>query len=76
MTKQTASRLWAAWTVAGCALEGWAFAKGEPGSTLSANVTEMFHIPRRAPFSEKLRRAITIGFIVWLPIHWATGGKI
>ena len=76
MTKTVASRVWGAWAISGCALEAWTFAKGDVGTTLSANVWDLCHIDRRQPFNEKLRRAITIGFIVWLPVHWATGGKV
>jgi hypothetical protein len=76
MKRKTASRLWATWAITGCALEAWTLTKAEQGSTLSANVWDLCHIDRRQPFNEKLRRGVTVGFIVWLPIHWATGGKI
>lgn len=76
MKKKTASRLWGAWVIAGCAFEAWTFAKGEPGSTLSANFWDLTHIQRRDAWHEKLGKAITIGFITWLPVHWVSGGKI
>lgn len=76
MTKRTASSMWAVWVAAGCALEAVTFARGESGSTLSGQIWDRTHIRRRMPFHEKTRRAVTIGFIVWLPIHWVSGGKV
>lgn len=76
MKRETASRLWFAWAVSGCVLEAITCTQKGEGLTLSSNVMDLCRIQRRQPFNEKLRRAITIGFITWLPIHWATGGKI
>lgn len=75
MTKRHSDLAWGAWIVAGCVMEGISM-KGPPGSTLSAHVWDVARIPRKAPFNEKLRRYITIGFIAWLPIHFVTGGRV
>lgn len=76
MKRSTASKLWSGWVTFGCTLEAYAFLKGEDGATLSANVWDVFHIKRRDTLNHKISKAITIGFITWLPIHWITGGKV
>jgi hypothetical protein len=70
-----ADLLWASWVLAGCALEAICL-NGENGATLTSQVLRRTRIPRHQPLHKRIPQAMTIGFVVWVPIHWVTGGKV
>lgn len=70
--------LWLAWLVWFLIEEGIALARGGPGATLSAHVWRWFGTDRneRHPQSgwTRIRRVALAGFMLWLAIHFMTGG--
>jgi Ni,Fe-hydrogenase I cytochrome b subunit len=61
-------------------VEGFALFKSKPGSTLSAHVwawfgTDINNRQNRSLWA-RLRRIALLAFLVWLVVHFMTGGMI
>ncbi|MEV6638070.1 hypothetical protein AB0M54_45845 [Actinoplanes sp. NPDC051470] len=74
--------LWLLWLAYFAVVEGVALFNSKPGDTLSEHVWMWFGTQRRKPGEParepsgwtKVRRVALAGFLVWLAVHFLTGG--
>jgi hypothetical protein len=70
---------WFIWIGYFVVLEGWALFRSKPGDTLSEHVwvwfgTQKGDLDRPVTASVRIRRVVLGGFMLWLSIHFLTGG--
>ena len=68
--------LWIAWLVAFLGIEGAALINKDKGDTLSEHVWKWFSV-REAGSKKRTFRIATLGaFMLWLGIHFVSGGTV
>lgn len=67
--------LWIGWIVAFVVIEGLALKDRDRGDTLSEHVWEWFSVKKPGPWA-KARRTLLAAFMLWLSVHFLTGGWI
>lgn len=71
--------LWVGWLVMFLVVEGVALFNRRPGDTLSEHVWAVIKPwkgPRERSGAEQLLRFLLLALLVWLPIHFFTGGWV
>ena len=64
---------WFGWIVAFLVIEGLAIRDDDPGDTLSEHVWRWFSVTERTT-GWRVRRIALGGFMMWLTVHFLTGG--
>ncbi len=75
---------WIGWGLAFCAIEGVALANSRPGDTLSEHVWAWLGVrrpgqpaPVRTPrWTLRVARTVVLSGLLWLGLHFATGGWV
>lgn len=74
---------WLAWGVAFCVVEGVAFVNSRAGDTLSEHVWAWLGVrtAKAAPtvtprWTLRVARTAVLSFLLWLALHFATGGWV
>lgn len=72
--------LWLLWLVYFLVVEGFALFKSSPGATLSAHVWAWFGTDTKNRSNRsgwaRLRKLALLAFMVWLLVHFMTGGLV
>lgn len=66
---------WAGWGIAFLIIEGFALFNKQKGDTLSEHVWQIFSIKHKGKMAWT-RRGGLIAFMIWLFIHFVSGGVI
>ena len=67
--------IWMIWVVTFLVVEGVALAKKQPGTTLSANVWNWFHVYDYS-WRGRLGRFFLLVLTCWLAVHFIGGGRL
>ena len=69
------TNLWLLWLAIFCIIEGFALANKRQEDTLSEHVWEWFCV-KRGGSRKWLRYSLLVIFLLWLTIHFLTGGEV
>lgn len=67
---------WVGWILAFLVIEGLALFNKDKGDTLSENVWRWFGVKGKPSGKNSLRTMGLMGFMIWLAIHFVSGGRI
>ena len=71
----TYTALWLIWGAFFLAIEGAALRDKDPGQTLSEHIWRWGAIGTK-PKGWRIRRIVLLSFMVWLLVHFLTGGAV
>ena len=70
------SWMWVAWIAAFGVIEGVALFNKKKGDTLSENVWRWFKVKDPDSSGRSLRMGVLGAFLIWMLVHFMSGGKV